>query len=377
MKIKPTKVFKRLVENKTRLNIFYGGSSSSKTISILQYLTLYAFKYPNKRITLSSESSPKMKITIIRDWIDIVMGDLFEPQRFNKTDGVYKFPNGSTFTFIGADQPERFKGPRQHITYFDEVNHIKHEIFQQADIRTDDMMFVSFNPASKFWIEDYWDLDNSYVDHSTYKDNTDNLSEDIIIALESREKSDKNFYNVYTLGNWGSLEGLIFAEGINWHITDSMPGDYKERLYGMDFGFSVDPASIIDIRYSDGNIYVSEILYKLNQTNQDLIPYLDIKTVADSAEPKSIEEIRRAGVDIIPAMKGPGSINTGIKRLKEFNIYVDKRSINIIKEFRNYKWATNKHDEMTVKPIDNFNHAIDAIRYGVFEMFNKQAIFFI
>ena len=374
--MKTTKVFNRLINNKKRINIFYGGSSSSKTISVLQYLTLYAFKYPNKRITLSSESTPKMKITIIRDWIEIVMKDLFDQKSFNKTDGVYKFPNGSTFTFVGADNPERFKGPRQHIMYFDEVNHIQEEIFNQADIRTDEMVFVSFNPASKFWIEKYWDNEDTYVDHSTYKDNPF-ISDDIIKALKKRELTDPNFYNVYTLGNWGNLEGLIFKEGVNWHLTNIFPEDFKKEKYGLDFGFSIDPSAIVHLRYHDGDIYVKEILYQKGLLNSELAEYLtDIQTVADSAEPKSIEEIKRLGKDIIPAMKGPDSIRNGIKKIKEFNIYITRDSLNLIKEFRNYKYATNKDGENLNKPIDDWNHGIDAIRYALQDMMGEKIVFF-
>ncbi|MCA9497321.1 MAG: terminase large subunit [Nanoarchaeota archaeon] len=385
MLLKFTKLFYDLIENiSNRYFIFYGGSSSSKTISILQYLTLYAQLNENKRITISAESIPVLKKTIIPDWKLYVMGDNFEDKRFNKQENTYKFSNGSIFQFIPADDPSRWHGMRQDIVYFDELYNIKESIYDQADIRTFDKVFCSFNPTSKFWIEKHWEDEHTYINHSTYKDNKDEedsylINEMTIKALEKRINTDPNFHRVYALGEWGNLEGLIFVEGTNWFLCDEIPKEYSKRRIGLDFGFSIDPSAIIDVRYSDGNIYVDEILYQKGHTNQDLMKHLD-KTqiiVADAAEPKSIEEIRREGFEVRESLKGKDSIRNGILRMKDFNIYVSKNSINIIKEFRNYKWAVDKNNEQLNKPIDNFNHAIDAIRYSVFDMFNEQDIWFV
>jgi len=380
MKLQTTKVFDKIIENieTNRYFILYGGSSSSKTISILQYLTLYAFKYKNKRITLSAESVPVLKKTLIQDWRDIIMQDMFVRKSWNATDLVYTFPNGSIFQFIPADDDRRWHGLRQDIVYFDEIYNIKESIYNQADIRTKEKVFCSFNPTSQFWLQNHFNDDKTVVIHSTYKDNQF-VSPEIIDALEKRIKVDKNFYDVYVLGKFGNLEGLIFKENENWFITDKRPKDYKKHIIGLDFGFSVDPTAIVDVFYSDGKIFVDELLYSRNKTNPQLKPFLydNHKVAADSAEPKSIKELKDLGCNIVPAMKGHDSIKNGIKRLLNFNIYITKSSVNVIKEFRNYKWDTDKEGNQKVKPIDNWNHAIDAIRYAVYEMFNEKNIFFI
>ena len=378
-----TKVFKDLVEAAVdnRYLILYGGSSSSKTISVLQYLVLYALKYPNKRITLTSESIPVMKKTLIADLKDVVMQEAWKLGTFNKSDLTYIFPNGSVFNFVPADEESRFKGPRQDIFYSDEVNHIPERVYDQADIRTKDLVISSFNPTSRFWLADRFENDKTFVHHSTVLDNPF-VSPNIIEALKSRAAKDPNFYKVYFLGEWGNLEGLVFEEGRDWDIVESMPRDFDKRVLAVDFGYSIDPTAIIDIRYFRGELWAREIEYKTGLVNSD-IAYLINKTskvtrvVADSAEPKSIEEIHRLGIDIHPSQKGRDSINHGINLLKEFKLNVTKDSVNLIKELRNYSWAKDKDGNMLNKPIDDFNHTIDALRYGVWDMLNKKIITFI
>jgi phage terminase large subunit len=372
-----SKGFKRLRENwHKRYLIAYGGSSSSKSISILQSLTLYALRNKNKRITISAESLPVLKKTVIPDWREVVMQGMYSHGAFNKTDMVYTFPTGSIFQFIPADDPARWHGLRQDIVYFDELFHIKQAIYNQADIRTKDKVISSFNPVAEFWITDHFKDTNTYVDHSTYKDNP-YISQPIIDALEKRISTDKNFYDVYVLGKFGSLEGLIFKEGVNWNVTTDWPEQPKKRNMGLDFGFSIDPAAIIEVAYSNGELWLREKLYRTGMTNADLQPYLSGRVIADSAEPKSIEELRRLGVDIRPSVKGRDSINAGIQLMKQFKINVTQESTNLIKELRNYSWAENRQGERLTKPIDAFNHGIDAGRYAVQSMFNERNIFFI
>ncbi len=378
MDIEVTRLYGKMeIASRTnRYLIFKGGSSSSKTITILQWLTVYAFKHSNKRIVLSAESTPVIKKTLLADWKQIVMKDMFDINYFNLTDMTYTFPTGSKFMFVPGDMPERWHGMRQDITMFDEIYHIKKSIFDQADIRTKDFVIASFNPVSKFWIADMFDEPNVYVNNSTFKDNPF-LEPQIIDALRRRMKTDKNFWRVYGLGEWGSLEGLVFKEGTNWSITTDWPDDFKSEVYALDFGYSVDPAALLHIRYHNGELWIKEVLYKLNMTNPDIFKYLEGHTVADSAEPKSIEELRRLGADIKPSMKGKDSINAGISLLKQFKVNVHVGSLNLIKELRNYTWDENRQGETLTKPIDNWNDCIDAARYGAFELFNKKNVFFI
>lgn len=320
VEIKISKTYKRLKQQwDKRYIIAYGGSSSSKSISILQLLTLYALRNTNKRITISSESLPVLKKTIIPDWRDIVMQDMYDSNSFNKTDMIYTFPTGTVFQFVPADDAARWHGLRQHIVYFDELFYIKKSIYDQADIRTSEKVISSFNPAAMFWIADNFEDESTYVDHSTYKDNP-YISQPIINALEKRIATDENFYNVYVLGLWGSLEGLIFKENVHWSVCDEMPKDFKREILGLDFGYSVDPAAIIHVMYSNGELWLDEILYAREHTNEDLSKYLTGATVADSAEPKSIAELRRLGIEVHASVKGKDSINNGIQLMKQFKI---------------------------------------------------------
>ena len=378
IKFKATHVYKRLRAqwDDNRYIIAYGGSSSSKSITILQMLTIYALTNKGKRVTISSESLPVLKKTVIPDWQSIVMQDMYDPGLFNLTDMTYRFPSGSIFQFVPGDDPARWHGLRSNIVYFDEVFHIKKAIYDQADIRTSEKVISSFNPAATFWLCDNFKDDKTYVDHSTYHDNP-YITQPIIDALEKRIKTDKNFYDVYVLGKFGSLEGLIFKEGVNWDVTNEWPDECKKEVYGLDFGYSVDPAALVHIRYSNGELWIKELLYKREMLNSDIAPYLELKTVADSAEPKSIAELQRLGRHVIGSVKGADSINNGIQQMKDFKMNIHVDSVNMIKEMRQYTWDENKQGERLTKPIDTNNHAIDAARYAIKDMFSEKNVFFV
>lgn len=373
-----TKVFYDLVEaaKDNRYLILYGGSSSSKSISILQWLTLYAFKHKNKRIAIIGESFPVLRKTVIPDWQLHVMKELFVPTRFNYGEMVYTFPTGSKIMFMPGDTESRFHGMRSDIAYFDEIFYVKKQIFDQVDIRCNEKVFCSFNPTSEFWIKDNFDDPKTSVMHSTYRDNKF-ITQNIKDALEKRASKDENFHRVYNLGQWGSLEGMIFEEGQHWSVVDKVPIDSKKNFLGLDFGYSVDPAAIIDVHYSQGELWLDELVYEREMLNPELLPFLKKPTIADSAEPKSIAELRNAGVNIIGAKKGADSIRNGLSLMKQFKINITKRSINLIKEFRNYRWAQNRQGERETRPIDDWNHGIDAVRYVTLHMFNEKNVFFV
>ena len=382
--IHTTGVFTSLVKGlaTNRYAVLYGGSSSSKTISILQYLVIYALKFPKRRIRITSESIPVMKKSVIRDLKDVVLGDAWVEKNFNKGELIYTFPNGSFIEFVPGDEPSRFKGPRYHISYFDEINHIKEEIYDQADIRTSYRVISSFNPASEFWLKDRFDLPNYFVHHSTVNDNSF-APKSVVEALKSKASTNENFYRVYFLGEWGSLEGLIFEENVNWSLIDSLQPKWDERVIAVDFGFTNDPTSILDIRFNNGELYIKEVAYDTGMLNSDIADYIkrtcpNCEVVCDSAEPKSIEELKLLGINAKKAFKGKGSILNGINIVKEFKINVTKSSVNTIKEFRNYSWDKDKlTGKLLNKPIDEYNHSMDALRYGVDYLLNRKSVVFI
>lgn len=380
--IKTTKVFSNIIAaaKGKRYIVLFGGSSSGKTIAALQYLYLYGIKYPNKRLRVISETLPLAKKGVLRDFKEIVVQDNWDDNDFNKSDLIYRFKNGSILEFLSGDEPSKFKAARADISLLDEVNHIPEEVFKQVDIRTRERLIVTFNPSSTFWIQQYWDGDAWAVFHSTYKDNP-YVEQSVIDALESKIDTDPNFFRVYVEGKFGVLKGLIFEEGTNWDLVDDMPADYSDRRLGLDFGFSSDPAAVVDIKYHNGELYLDEVLYETHLLNSmiyaELSDFHNLKVIADSAEPKSIADLKSLGLNIHPSVKGNDSINNGISLLKEFKLNVTKRSVNLIKELRAYRWATDKEGNSTNKPVDAYNHLLDALRYATKDMLSGKKIVFI
>lgn len=368
-----TSVFHKIMAQRdSRIMCLFGGSSSSKTISALQYLTIIASNSERPLVfTIVGESLPVIKKTVLRDWQRIVMGQAFQSWRFNKNDFTYYFHTGSVFQFVSADDHRRFQGIRQDYAMIDEAYNIPRAIFDQIEIRTKHQLLLTWNPVSHFWGSklEYEREDIVYI-HSTYKDNKF-LDKNITRALEVRARSDSNFYRVYVLGEYGTLEGLIFKEGEQWSKCDSLPDPFKSQVFAIDFGFSQDPAAILEIRYSDGQYWINEIAFETGLLNSDIHSILQgvqigrSPVVADSAEPKSIAELRRHGLNIYESIKGPDSIRHGIKAMHEQHFHITKESINVIRELRNYAYAKNKDGEFEGKPVDRFNHGIDAARYGI------------
>lgn len=349
----------RIISNK-------GSTRSSKTWSLLQLMYLIASK-SSKPILISivSESMPHLKRGCIRDFISMLEDEgQWNRNNWNATDKIYK-AGKSHIEFFSADTPGKVHGPSRDILFVNECNNIGYETIRQLMIRTTKTVFFDYNPVEEFWMEEnILTRSNSLLIHSTYKDN-EHLTKEQVEDIESN-KHDINWWNVYGLGITGNRDGNCIK---NWMQVDSMPIEYKKRWIGLDFGFTNDPTAIVDVRLSDGQLWVDEICYKNGMLNIDISNLLkdnnllDIPIIADSAEPKSIAELRRYRHIIEGALKGTDSINTGISTLNRYKINVTKRSLNIIKELRNYKWQQDIDGKWLNKPIDKFNHSIDAIRY--------------
>lgn len=350
-----------------------GGTSSSKTYSTLQLLLLIARDREEIGVTISvvSETLPHLKQGAIRDFENILREEeLYESIDYEKANQVYTFGK-SIIEFFSADVGKS-TGPRRNILYLNECNNIPYKIVSELEQRTDEVIFYDFNPTAYFWIEDkvlnlpkheYVLIKSNYL-------NNEFLAPSIVHEIELKASLDPNYKRVHIDVEYGVYEGLIFT---NWTMVDEMPESSK-RIYGKDFGFTNDPTTLIDIRLNSGQLYFDEMLYQTGMINQDIINFLKstgvgrTEIVADSAEPKSIEEIRRAGFNITGADKGPDSIRIGIDRIKSYPMNVTKRSVNMIKELRNYKWKTDKSGNSLNVPIDYFNHCIDPARYGVMRL---------
>jgi phage terminase large subunit len=254
--------------------------------------------------------------------------------------------------------------------YINEANELYFEDWQQLIFRTTEKAILDYNPSDEFHfiyekIKPREDAD-FYI--TTYKDNPF-LSNEIVSEIERLKSIDENYWNIYGLGQIGSSQALIFR--IN--ECNSIPTEAKFLSYGMDFGFTNDPTTLVAIYQQGDNIYLKELLYQTGLTNRDINDKLKFHEVerkevfADSAEPKSIEELYRMGWNIKPATKGQGSVNIGIDMMKRYKLFVTKDSVNMIKEFRNYKWQEDKNGNILNVPVDMFNHTIDAIRYGLYD----------
>jgi phage terminase large subunit len=289
----------------------------------------------------------------------------FKDDRWNKTDFIYTFETGSKIEFFSLDMPHKVRGPRRNRLFINEANNIPLETFDQLEIRTKDEIWLDWNPVSEFWF--YTDVKNREgVDFEilTYKDN-EGLDESIIKTIESR-KGNKNWWKVYGEGLLGDAEGRIYK---GWTQIEEIPDSARLKRKGLDFGYTNDPSALIDIYIWNNAFIWDELLYRKGMSNKDLADVIKLGeqtlTIADSAEPKSIDEISSYGVSILPSQKGPGSVLQGIQYVQDQTIYVTKRSLNVWKEYRNYLWLTDKEGKTINEPQGFLDHALSAGRYAL------------
>jgi phage terminase large subunit len=367
-----------------RVRIVRGGTSSSKTFSIIPMLIHHAVTNPKQEISVVAETIPHLRRGALRDFLKIMdMIGMYDDTCYNKSTMTYKFSNGSFIEFFSADNPAKLRGARRDVLFVNECNNIDWESYYQLAIRTRKFIYLDYNPVSEFWVDTELlkDSDAEMI-VLTYKDN-EALDASIVKEIEKAKVKGEtsaywaNWYKVYGLGEIGNLQGLVID---NWQQCDAVPIDAKLVAYGTDFGFTNDPTTLIAVYKQEGKLWVDELLYRTNMTNSEIGNFYKTQNIGrseiicDSAEPKSIEELRRQGFNVHPAMKGPDSIKIGIDILKRYEIMVTKRSTNLIKELRSYLWETDRDGKLTGKPIDHNNHAIDALRYiGLNKLNNRPA----
>lgn len=365
MQFQATQATHKLLKLTKRIRGIAGGTSASKTISILLWLIDYAQTHGNELISVVSETFPHLRRGAMRDFLNIMQAqNYFKDALWNKTDCVYTFETGSKIEFFSADQPGKVRGPRRHVLFINEANNVPYETYEQLEIRTEKVVWLDWNPVSEFW----WYTDVApHIDHDfvtlTYLDN-EALPQSIVESIEAK-KHKKFFWQVYGLGQLGEAEGKIYKE---WQIIDSVPFEARLERFGVDFGYTNDPTAIIAIYYYNGGYIVDEITYQKGLSNKQISDVLlnqpSALVIADSAEPKSIDEIKSYGVNIIPVTKGRDSVTQGIQYVQDQKISMTKHSLNVIKEYRNYLWDKDKNEKIINTPVDMFNHTMDAIRYG-------------
>lgn len=370
---KRTTSINKILSLKRRIKIIQGGTSAGKTFGILPILIDKCTKEKGLEVSVVAETIPHLRRGALKDFLKIMRWtNRYFDDRFNKTLLRYDFANGSSIEFFSADDASKLRGARRDILYINECNNVTFEAYNELAIRTKREVYLDFNPANEFWVhkELKYEPDTDFI-ILTYKDN-EALDESIVSQIEkNREKAATssywaNWWRVYGLGEVGSLEGVVFN---NWKEIDVLPDEAKLIGVGLDFGYTNDPTAAIGIYNWNGKRIVNEIVYRTGMVNSDIAKILPSGVViyADSSEPKSIEEIKRYGKTIKGVTKGKDSINYGIDVMQRQEYLVTKASTNLIKELRSYCWDVDKQGVRMNKPIDHFNHAIDALRYHEME----------
>ena len=370
--IKTSEIFEKNWNAPTKIVINQGGTRSGKTYSLLQLLIVKALSERGKVFTIVRKSLPSLKMTAMRDFMEILtnMG-LYEEKYHNKSEHIYRL-NGNIIEFVSLDQPQKKRGARRNYLFCNEANELTWEDFFQLLVRTTETIYIDYNPSDDFhWIYDkLLTRDDVTFIKSTYLDNPF-LDNSIVSEIERLKHTDEDYWRIYGLGERGQSKATIFT-----FVEEEVPESAKFLSYGMDFGFTNDPTTLVAVYGDDHNLYAKELIYETNLTNRDISEKMKALGIdrraeifADSAEPKSIEELYRMGWNIKPTKKGADSINAGIDVLKRYKLHIT--GVNFIKEMRNYKWVEDKNGKLLNKPIDAFNHAIDAFRYATFNKLTR------
>lgn len=388
--IQQTTALRKIASLRKPIRVVRGGQGSAKTISILILLINHASSKPDKEILIISAELTKMRLTVIKDFVKVMKWcGLWQEDRF-LAGTLYRFPNGSFIKFIGLDKEDVGKGLRSDVAYFNEVNKCDKESYRQVASRAK-TVYCDYNPDAEFFIDtDVITRPDCDFLQLTFKDNE---------LLDERERSEiLNYYNlgyesdgtiknsywanlwqVYGLGNIGSLHGAVFE---NWDIVQDIPYGAELICVGMDFGFTNDPTAAVKIFKYNGEIYLKQVIYETGLTNQAIGERLtkhgiteSTLIVADSAEPKSIAEIAALGFNIVGCEKGADSVRAGLDLMQTFKLHVTEDSDKVIGEFRGYVWKLDKNGKSLNEPIGTNDHSMAAIRYGMREKLSSSTQF--
>ena len=362
------------LQDGNRYVINEGGTRSGKTFAVLSVLISIACV--NKVvISVVSETFPHLRKGAIRDFQNILQEwGLWNESQWSKSESTYNFPSGSIIEFFSVDSPGKVHGPARDILFINEAQNISYDIARHLFVRTTGTIFIDFNPTHEFWAhtELKQDARCKWI-HSTYRDNG-YLTPEQVREIE-RNKHNIAWWTVYGEGQIGKLEGLVYP---NYELIDTMPDG--DGIFGLDFGYTNDPAAVVRCIVKGDNLYLHEEVYETGLLNSALVERLAGAGVrknydeifADSAEPKSIDEISSYGYNVKKADKGSDSVLAGIQFINGFKIHVTKSSTNLIKELRSYTYVQDKDGKFTNKPIDDFNHSLDAVRYAVFTKYRNR-----
>ena len=395
--MKTTSTFSKIAKMRGLLRVVQGGTSGGKTYAIMQLLHHIGENTKKKRlITVATDTTPNLKTGAIRDFKNILQEEgVWDSNSWNATDKIYKYKNAE-IEFVAFDKDTKARGGRRDILFVNECNRLAFPIIDQLLVRTREYAILDYNPVVEFWLHDKRLLDEPTTSFTivNYKDN-ECLQPNIVARIEQKKpvydasgkllKGDPAWWKVYGEGNLGVYEGLIFKEGQHWNKKE-LPGVAELICYGLDFGYSNDPSTLVAVYYCNGEYYLQEIfyetglnnLYRDDMTEEEKISTIQYKMeflgidkrtpiLADAAEPKSIEDIRRLGYKIRAAKKGKDSIKNGIDYIQSLKPNITPDSVNGLKEARTYTWKEDKDGKTINEPVDKYNHFWDAVRYALSE----------
>ena len=361
--VNTTTTFDNLLSANKRITQHIGGTRSGKTYAILQYLIVKALQEP-QNITVVRRTVPSLKRSVIKDFKEIMQElGIWSNESYNISDRVYSFSNGALISFVNTDDAEKLRGVKSNILFIDEASEQHEESYFQLSIRTTGEIILAFNPTVSpyHWLRN---MDEVEQFRTTYKDNP-YLPDVMIKEIEALEHKNPKYYKIYGLGEYAPNEKAVFN---NFQILEELPV-HELVGYGMDFGFSQDPTTLIAVHKHHDMLYCRELMYERGLTTNDIVRRLQSLNIgkteiwADSAEPRLIEEIYRSGFNIKPVKKGPDSIKFGISVLQNFGLVVDNKSTHLIDELYGYEYMTDKNGVVLDKPQGFNDHCIDALRY--------------
>ncbi len=358
--------------------VSYGGAGSGKSYSTAQHIILRVLEERNKRILITRKTLPALRVSCLQ-LIKDLLNEYEIPYELNKSELDMQI-GSNQILFKSLDNPEKIKSSEFNYIWAEEATELTHQDYLQLRLRLrrknelKNQLIMTLNPIDQFhWIRTkVLDVPNEDVTsfQSNYKMNPF-LSKEYIEQLENLKGIDENYYRIYALGEWGILQNLIYS---NWDTVDKLPENYDQKIYGLDFGY-IHPTALIEVRIKENEVWARELIYQSHLTNSDLIENMKGKVdkrtpiYADSAEPQRIEEIYQAGFNIYPSEK---NVKFGIDKVKQYKIHVLSDSINLIKEFRSYKWREDKDGKLLEEPVKFNDHSVDAIRYALASISKEQ-----
>lgn len=369
-----TTSFSKHIAAKKKIVVSQGGSNSAKSYTIMSIFVLIAEAKKDKILSVVMADIPTLKRGVIRDF-KTIMGDNFQERNWNATDRVYTFPGGSIIEFFGADDANKLKVGKRDYCWIDEANNLTNGFasFQQLNIRTSTRFYISYNPSNRFWVHDKV-IPSSNCDyvHTTYKDN-EYCNTEIAKELEDLKYTNPLWYQVYTLGQTGAMEGTVYQHGKHYHITDKFPENYDRKVWGIDMGYTNSYTALVECRMVGNDIYVKEHKYALKMETPDYIKLFKERIpkgdlIISDVDNRFAADMKKEGFNLQETKKGKGSVLLGIEKVKEYVLYITSDSHNFIKEMQGYTWLKDKQGEALNQPILDPIHCGDAVRYVIFSV---------